>query len=477
MSLNYTPEQQAAIDAFAAGQSIVLDAFAGTGKTSTLKGMALATPDRKLLYLAYNKAIQTDAAADFPSNVDCRTAHSLAYGGMMRQPDGKAIMGKLRTNSRVPSWTAAKILGIPAQGFFHEEFGMSQNACASSVMKAVSNFCNSADSEISQRHVEYLGLSDDVQAQFATFIAPFARKAWADITSISGKLRFIHDHYLKMWALSNPKLRVDAILFDEAQDANPCIAGIVQAQDCQIVMVGDVNQSIYQWRGAIDAMSKFDADARLMITQSFRFGDAIAFEANKWLGLLDALGEVKGFDLVDSKIAALTDPDAILCRTNAQAIAEAMSALEQGKKVALVGGTNEIERFVKAAEKLMAGGKTEHEDLIAFESWSDVLSYVNEAEGRDLKVLVNMIEAYGCQAILDVCAASVDEASADVVVSTAHKAKGREWDHVRVANDFNAPEEGQLPSKSEMMLAYVVVTRAKLTLDNSGLAWVDSLVI
>lgn len=471
-----TAEQQAAIDAFAAGKSIVLDAFAGTGKTTTLRGMAESTPERKGLYLAYNKAIQTDAAASFPANVDCRTAHSLAYGWMMRQDNGKAIMGKLRTNSRVPSWTAAKILGIPAQGFYSPEFAMSQNAAASAVMTAVTNFCNSGDREISGKHAEWLGLDADTQAQFATFIAPFARKAWADVTSPKGQLRFIHDHYLKMWSLSAPALRYDFILFDEAQDANPCISTVVQAQAAQVVMVGDRNQAIYGWRGAVDAMSKFEADTHLLISQSFRFGLAVAAEANKWLRLLDAPGEVKGFDKVPSKVATLAEPDAILCRTNAQAIAEAMQAMGEGKTVALVGGTKEIERFVKAAQRLMGGGKVEHEDLIPFKTWGDVQAYVQEAEGRDLKVMVNMIDTYGCDEILNVCAASVNEEDADLVVSTAHKSKGREWDHVRIANDFRAPEEGELPRKEEMMLAYVAVTRAKLTLDNSGLAWVDSLV-
>jgi hypothetical protein len=475
---NYTAEQQTAIDAFAAGKTIVLDAFAGTGKTTTLKGMAKATPERKGLYLAYNKAIQLDAEGSFPSNTACKTAHSLAYGGMMRV--NQPIMNKLRTNKRMPSWEVAKVLGIPAQGFQHESgFMMSQKACASSAMTSVRNFCNSAATEVERSHAEWLGLGNDVQDEFSVFITPFARKAWADITSAAGRLPFAHDHYLKMWTLTEPRLRYDFILFDEAQDANPCIAKLVQSQAAhgtQIVMVGDRNQAIYGWRGAVDAMSKFEADEHLLISQSFRFGPAVAAEANKWLSLLSAPGQVKGFEQIDSKVAPLAEPNAILCRTNATAIAETMAAMGQGKRVALVGGTKEIERFVKAADKLRNGGATEHEDLIAFKDWSEVLAYVQEAEGKDLKVMVNMIEEYGVDAILDVCNASVNEDDADIVISTAHKSKGREWDHVRIANDFKAPEEGNLPSKAEMMLAYVAVTRAKLTLDNAGLSWVSALV-
>lgn len=469
---NFTDEQQAAIDAAVAGQSIVLSAFAGTGKTTTLRGIGEALAPQRGIYLAYNKAIQTDAAASFPRNVKCQTAHSLAYGWTMRQPDGKNLLNKLRTTSRVPSWEAARKLGIPTQGFTSGDVGMRQNACASAVMQTVALFCNSADAEINRRHVP-IEFDGDDQAQFSTFIAPFSRRAWADLTSVKGSLKFTHDCYLKLWSLAQPKLNYNFILFDEAQDANPCIACVIDAQDAQVIRVGDANQAIYGWRGAVDAMSTAQADVRLMITQSFRFGEAVAAEANKFLRLLGADGEVKGFDVIQSVIERIENPDAILCRTNAQAIAEAMAAQERGQRVALVGGTREIERFVKAAEKVMNGGKTEHEDLIAFESWGDVVAHSQEAEGRDLKVMVRLIETYGARAILDVCEASVCEDDADLIVSTAHKAKGREWDRVRIACDFNAPEEGAEPRRDEMMLMYVAVTRAKLALDNAGVAWID----
>ena len=61
-----------------------------------------------------------------------------------------------------------------------------------------------------------------------------------------------------------------------------------------------------------------------------------------------------------------------------------------------------------------------------------------------------------------------------MVISTAHKSKGREWDRVRIAADFKAPEEGKTPSRAELMLLYVAVTRAKVALDRTALTWVDA---
>jgi superfamily I DNA/RNA helicase len=49
-----------------------------------------------------------------------------------------------------------------------------------------------------------------------------------------------------------------------------------------------------------------------------------------------------------------------------------------------------------------------------------------------------------------------------VIVSTAHKAKGREWDSVRLASDFASACLGKHPdAPSEVRLFYVAMTRAK----------------
>jgi superfamily I DNA/RNA helicase len=80
---------------------------------------------------------------------------------------------------------------------------------------------------------------------------------WADLTSPTGIMETSGDHYLKVWSLDCPQLAWDVILFDEAQDADPAIAHVVENQSRQVIMVGDASQAIYGWRGAVDALSKF----------------------------------------------------------------------------------------------------------------------------------------------------------------------------------------------------------------------------
>ncbi|HDQ6876676.1 TPA: DNA helicase, partial [Escherichia coli O166:H28] len=82
MSFNPTDEQYAIINW--QGQQLVVNAFSGTGKTSTLVQFARARPDSRMLYLAYNRAIRDEAERKFPFNVECRTSHQLAYARVGR---------------------------------------------------------------------------------------------------------------------------------------------------------------------------------------------------------------------------------------------------------------------------------------------------------------------------------------------------------------------------------------------------------
>lgn len=467
MAFNPTQEQIDIVDAFVRGDNLVIEAGAGTGKTSTLKLMAEAT-DKRGVYIAYNKAIADDAKASFPSNVRCATAHSFAF-----RTHGVPMKHRLN-GPRVPAWKAAKQLGINSSITFGDN-ELTPTNLARFALETVGNFCNSADTTIEAKHVP--NVNGIERSELSPTLLPFARKAWDDFTDPQGTLKFQHDHYLKMWALSNPKLPGDFVLLDEAQDANPVIAGVVEAQDhMQKVMVGDQCQAIYGWRGAVDAMSKFDADTRLVLSQSFRFGNAVADEANKFLSLLDAPLTLKGFGN-ESKVDVLDVPDATLCRTNAEVVAQAIQGIEAGKKVAIVGGASAIRIFAESALKLQQGEAAYHADLVAFKTWGEVQQYVQEDEGRDLKVMVNLIDNYGAAKIMEIADTTVSEKDADIILSTAHKAKGREWNNVRIAGDFQPPKEGEDFSRPEMMLAYVAVTRAKKILDNAGLSWIDAYLI
>jgi superfamily I DNA/RNA helicase len=212
---------------------------------------------------------------------------------------------------------------------------------------------------------------------------------------------------------------------------------------------------------------------RLSLTQSFRFGPAIAERANRYLEFLGRDLRVQGFEGVESTVEHLDDPDAIICRTNAGVIANALEQLAMGREVAIKGGTDEIRKFARAAAQIQNGKGTTHADLMAFDSWGEVIDYAQSDEAeQSFKMMVKLVNDHGVDAILSVCErASTSEADADVIVTTAHKAKGSQWSKVKIGHDFRIPDydAGETLSTADAMLMYVTVTRAQHVLDDVAL--------
>lgn len=462
-----TEEQQAALDAFAEGNHMVIEAGAGTGKTSTLKLLANSVDDSGI-YVAYNRAIADDARATFPDNVQCATAHSFAFRAV-----GKDYEHRLNA-PRIKPWDFPKMVKIFSPIEAAPMMWLSQMKLGRLVRDGMDRFCYSADPEPKPYHIPYVnGLDDTQMRDLRTQLYPALKRYWEDVQRMDGLMPFKHDMYLKLWALGEPELPASYILFDEAQDANPVIADLVLKQNAQLIAVGDRCQAIYGWRGAQDAMQDWPAAVRLVLSQSFRFGPAVAEEANKWLELLDAPLRLKGFEKIKSVVEPLEEPNAILCRTNAEVVARALAAQESEQTVAIVGGTKEISAFADAAQKLLNGEGTNHPDLMLFKTWTEVQQFVEDEGDASLKLFVRAIDTYGVDKVIEIAGSTVSEDDADVIISTAHKAKGREWRAVRIGNDFQPPKDGESLSDPEMMLAYVAVTRAKKKLDPGTLDWVN----
>jgi hypothetical protein len=93
-----TPEQDAALDAFRSGDDLVLQAGAGTGKTTTMTMLGSATRWQGR-YLAFNRSIAREAQRRFLGTVVCSTAHSLAF---------KAVGHRFRDRMDRPRMATAK---------------------------------------------------------------------------------------------------------------------------------------------------------------------------------------------------------------------------------------------------------------------------------------------------------------------------------------------------------------------------------
>lgn len=481
-----TAEQEAAKRDVLSGEHTKISAYAGASKTTSLIYISESLKGEKGKYLAFNRSIAKQAGTEFPGWVQCQTTHSLAFHAVGKQyvNAGRQIPDK--EHRRLRTYEVANILGVK-DGYRGQTAKVSKNGITFLAMQTVTRFCYSADEEIGLRHVPYdkqwKVWSQTERDEVTALAVHYATKAWTDIMDFNGVLSYEHDYYLKQYQLKHPRIAVDFIMIDEGQDTNPATLDIFTSQGdhAQLVMVGDSYQQIYAWRGAVDAMDTFESVNTAYLTKSFRFGEAVAVEANKWLKLLGAELPLVGFEKIHSEVCELADPRAVLCRTNAQVIAETLHYQDAGKKVYVQGGTKDIKDLATAAQSLMHGQPVEHAELIGFDNWDEVVEYAaGDASAKDLRIFVKLVAEYGVEKILNIASTAVSkEEYSDVVTSTAHKAKGREFDSVRIAPDFQEPmadEDTGEPAKlvdAEMKLAYVAVTRAKLKLDCSALAWVD----
>ncbi|WP_436778294.1 hypothetical protein [Yinghuangia sp. YIM S09857] len=188
MALAPTPEQQAARDVFASGRDLALVAGAGTGKTSTLILMGGATR-KQGLYVAFNKSIADDAGTRFGANVECRTAHSLAFRAV-----GRRYGDRLNSSGHIPTRETARRLGI-TRDLAVDSHRIKVNHQARLVTNMVRRFCYTTDRRIAARHLEWInGLDTTAQEYLAGVLMPYALRAWEDICSPDGRLPFKHDY-------------------------------------------------------------------------------------------------------------------------------------------------------------------------------------------------------------------------------------------------------------------------------------------
>ncbi|NWH06600.1 UvrD-helicase domain-containing protein [Desulfobacter latus] len=472
------------------GKTIKVIAFAGTGKTTTTCEYAKKYPQTRFLYLAYNKSVQVEAADKFPSNVTCRTAHSLAYGKF-----GWKFKNKL--TGSIKAFDMARLFDLDS--YFDGTI----------IINILNNYMNSTAPEIGMEHFpkRFAGL---VSKQKRGELTELAQEYWEMMTDKDdSNAKMLHDAYLKLYQLSTPRLDFDCILVDEAQDLNPVIFEIVDTQTCAKIYIGDSHQQIYDFRGAIDAMDIIEPNHVFYLTHSFRFNSLIGDIAT-WI--------LKIFKHEEKQIIGLkesvnhTDKKTILTRTNAMAFKEAVAFIDKAS-LGFVGGSRKY-RFsdILNVYWLYAGKLDKIQDPFYknFNSFEAFKRYVLESKEIESTTVLAVVTEFthDIPGYLEaIYRAEVHENQADVVFSTAHKSKGLEWDCVRLSDDFmklcrvkrNALSDNETPEAfslrvnkelpeqaekyfelnqpwpadkiNELNLIYVAATRAKQTLIPNSDIW------
>jgi len=478
--MQLTAEQQAVL---ATNHNLVINAVAGSGKTTTLIEYAKTrAANSKILYLAFNKTVKTEAIQKFAAagvnSVKVETAHSLAFDQIIKFSNYQVEQG-------YKSYEWCDILNIKT-GDHHTDF-----IIASHVNKFISYFCNSSVAKVQE--LNYADVISDAKAKtfvlnFYKQIEHFTREALAKMDR--AEISVTHDFYLKKFQLSNPVLPYDYILFDEGQDASSAMLEVFLKQKAIKIIVGDMHQQIYGWRYAINSLQRVEFPV-YNLSNSFRFDEEVALVANKilaWKKHLQQLPEVKITGI--GKPGDIIKTKATLGRTNLSLLLNAIAQWQHGnlKTLHFEGNINSYTfadegaslydvlnlyngKRQKIKDKLIAGMKT----------MKELEDYIDKTEDNSLGMIVKVVKEFGNKLpdLINELKSNHTAAKedADMIFSTVHRCKGMEYDEVTLLNDFvneeklkkyitqyggnKITERDKNRLAEEINILYVAATRAK----------------
>ena len=451
----------------ATGEPVTIGAGAGTGKTYVLS-LCAGMAKKKSLLMVFGKDAQRDAESRFPPHVMVRTTHSLAYAGF-----GVKYERKLRRETGPNNkWINMGYTSMEIAMFFkmkNEKRGeevVQRGMKGMLVKKTVDKYEQSSDPVITKAHIPSLAFETGVEKE----VLKVANKLWKARLDTKSKVMITHDTYMKLYQLSKPILKYDVIYLDEAQDTSHCTLDIFNRQKhAQLIMVGDEHQSIYGWRGSINAM-KFSNGKKERLTQSFRFGPRVATIAN---AILDK-EVVVGYDKLNTRVGTCGVINGKkhytkLYRGNTALIMDAADLIKSGRRVNLEIDTKDFCNCLTSAKMLYTGEmkKVKHDTILPYSSWRELLDEADD--NAELKRIAKLVQMNKVGWMNKMLRGHKNTKWPQVTMTTAHKSKGREWDQVAIAQDYPSCLDKKTGdwiglTEEEANTLYVACTRGKYAL-------------
>jgi hypothetical protein len=469
---SYTPEQNAVIQrSYNKDDTIAIKAYAGCGKTTILveltKSISKKMPSWKGLYLAYNKDIVVEAKQKFPRTVTVVTTHQLAYAsvGTQYREAGKMITDPYKTSIKTcVEYILRKIISKEIEASsevylwcsrYIVDWGLTNIAWLT-----VNKYTQSADREINENNIPYSYMTKlGIQIPDAVILT-IAKNIWNVMISFEDSFPLTHDGYLKLYQLKGMDLgkHYDYIMYDEAQDANAATLDIVnRASSCKFY-VGDPHQQIYSWRGSCNAFDNIEnITEEYRLSYTFRFPPYIAGLATKilksWKDEDVPLSSTITNDIVDPLITPgvhIVYPGSsigmlkrtVLTRTNAKLFDNAAICLAKKIPFGFSGGKpSDLLQDVLDVHYLSEGKKAHIKNsfIRTFDAVKSLAAYAAGADDVATQILLSVTARYGKDIpnlVNKIMIEAVPENKAVILLTTAHRSKGLEWDVVEVSTDF-----------------------------------------
>lgn len=442
--------------------NIMVNALAGSGKTTTLELIQAASPDKPVLCLAFNKRIADEMAKRFPSTTTVRTFNAM----------GHRIWGKTY-NVTLSKKKVQELLS----GYIEELRGDDRREVSGAYWDVVSavGYAKSIGYVPDGKYPQAKRLASRAafHASLEETPSEFLAEVIDDVLLRSIKAAFAgsidHNDQVYMPALFGGTFpRFPLVLGDEAQDWSPVDHQLLnKLVTNRLCAVGDPQQSIYAFRGALvggmgKLRQKFEmTEADLSI--SFRCPQAVVESVRwhvphfRWIKPGGIVGELR-----NPTLASFTDNSAIICRNNAPLFRLAFQLLGAKRSVSVAG--SEIGPKLIGILKKIGDDRDNKAELVAkIDAWEqEKLAKANggDATIKDMASCMRLFASFG--ASLSSAVAHVEhlfKQQGTIKLLTGHKAKGLEFDTVYHLDPWLIGDSDQ-----EKNLRYVISTRAKAAL-------------
>lgn len=471
-TMNWSDEQNAIFKWFKHGTgSLVVQARAGTGKTTTIKQAFTYAPEASMLYAVFNKKNQIEASAKITdSRVAIKTLHSLGFSYVLSmwpgsQPNQLVERSRVCAERDYPNEVVTQVCKL---------IGFAKNTLVAPTLEALVDIALEREIDAGEEFEleENGGFTVERLATLALAAIELSK-----VRDSQKQISFDDMVWLPV-AMGWVKARYDLVVVDECQDMSA--PQLLMAQGAckksgRICIVGDDKQAIYGFRGADSAgmarmTTKLGAQS-LGLTTTYRCPKAVVALAAVLVpdykaaasapeGIVDDVGAAE-------LLSCVSIGDAILSRTNAPLLPLCLQLLRSGVAARIEG--RDVGAMLRAIVKKF-NAKSVPDFLRKVEAWRNKRVVRLVAAGHSARVSAIDDQAETLVAVAEGCA-SVREIDtrlislfADtepggkpcVVLSTVHKAKGLEWSRVFILGKTFRSKAGE-----EANVYYVALTRTQ----------------
>lgn len=461
-------------------ENILIKAFAGAGKTTTIvEAVNLIPKDKSIMFLAFNRHIKEELAIKLPEHVRCYTTYGLGVSAIKRKYGDKIQFDEFKLDKLIQK--KAKSWNLKEE--YDDDDGMSAYM---NNMKKLVNLCK-LTLTLKAEYIPYIAEKYDIKISKQRDIKRVLKLLDA---STRDRTTFDYTDMVYLPAIDNSiwMFPQEYVFVDEVQDLNKCQIRIIEKilkKDKltkkitgRLISVGDSFQGIYGFTAADEKsfqwFEKFQNTKVLPLSVSFRCSKNVIKKAQEIVPDIKALDSAPDGSVRDGNVLKEAETgDFVLCRTTMPLIKLFFEFLSQDKKavikgsdiglqlIDLIGKINNLDKLKTFWENelrtfrndLKATGilnPMEHSAYSSLEDKVNTLLFLSRFAHNisDLKLKIRTIFTDDIEGIC---------------LSTVHKIKGLEAKRVFIVRPdlIPLPNVRSWQYVQEKNLEYVAYTRAK----------------